>query len=217
MNIKRSGSIAAIALVGVLALASCAANEGGSTDTPAASDLSGTLNGAGSSSQGAAQDAWIAAFQTANPDVTVNYDPPGSGAGRDTFIAGGADFAGSDAALNDDELAGDFASCARRRPRPSTCRVYISPIAVIFNVDGVDELNLDAATIAGIFTGTITTWNDPAIAAAERRRHAPRRDHHRRAPLRRLGHHPELHRLPRARSLRRLDLRAGRRVPVPGR
>ena len=163
MNIKRSGGIAAIALVGALALASCAANEGG-TDTPAESTLTGTLVGAGATSQGSAQEAWIAAFQTANPDVTVTYDGVGSGAGRETFIAGGSGWAGSDSALNDDELAGEFAACA-----PDTQAIdiptYISPIAVIFNLDGVDELNLDAATIASIFKGDITNWNDPAIAA----------------------------------------------------
>lgn len=160
---KRSGGIAAIALVGALALASCAANEGG-TDTPVESDLSGNLVGAGSSAQGSAQEAWIAAFQEANPEVTITYDPTGSGAGRETFIAGGSDWAGSDSALNDDELAGEFGSCA-----PDTSAIdiptYISPIAVIFNVEGVDELNLDAATIAKIFKGEITNWNDPAIAA----------------------------------------------------
>lgn len=163
MNIKRSGGIAAIALVGALALASCAANEGG-TDEPTESTLSGNLVGAGSSAQGSAQEAWIAAFQEANPDVTITYDPTGSGAGRETFIAGGSDWAGSDSALNDDELAGEFGSCA-----PDTAAIdvptYISPIAVIFNLDGVDELNLDAATIAKIFKGDITNWNDPAIAA----------------------------------------------------
>jgi phosphate transport system substrate-binding protein len=163
VNIKRSGGIAAIALVGALALASCAANEGG-TDEPTESTLSGNLVGAGSSAQGSAQEAWIAAFQEANPDVTITYDPTGSGAGRETFIAGGSDWAGSDSALNDDELAGEFGSCA-----PDTAAIdiptYISPIAVIFNLDGVDELNLDAATIAKIFKGDITNWNDPAIAA----------------------------------------------------
>jgi phosphate transport system substrate-binding protein len=164
VNIKRSGGFAAIALVGALALASCAANEGGVTDTPAASDLSGTINGAGSSAQGSAQEAWVAAFQTANSDVTINYDPTGSGAGRETFLSGGSDWAGSDSALNDDELAGEFGSCAtgtKAIDLPS----YISPIAVIFNVEGVDELNLDALTIAKIFKGDVTNWNDPAIAA----------------------------------------------------
>jgi phosphate transport system substrate-binding protein len=163
VNIKRSGGIAAIALVGALALASCAANEGG-TDTPSESTLTGILVGAGATSQGSAQEAWIAAFQTANPDVNVTYDGVGSGAGRETFIAGGSGWAGSDSALNDDELAGEFAACA-----PDTSAIdiptYISPIAVIFNLEGVDELNLDAATIASIFKGDITNWNDPAIAA----------------------------------------------------
>ena len=162
MNIKRSGGIAAIALVGALALASCAANEGGETEAP--SDLSGTLVGAGSSAVGAAQETWIAEFQTANPDVTITYDPAGSGAGRETFLAGGSDFAGTDRAFNDEEVAaGGFASCAEDSGIVQL-PLYISPIAVIFNLEGVDSLDLDADTIAGIFAGTITNWSDAAIA-----------------------------------------------------
>ena len=166
MNFKRLGTIGAIAVAGTILLSSCAANEGGTTDPTEApvSDLSGTIDGAGSSAQGSAQEAWIAAFQTANPGVTINYDPSGSGAGREAFIAGGTSFAGSDSALKQEEIDGGFASCV-----PDTgyiqVPVYISPIAVIFNVEGVTDLNLDAATIAGIFKGTITTWDDAAIVA----------------------------------------------------
>jgi phosphate transport system substrate-binding protein len=165
VNIKRSGGLAAIALVGALALASCAVNEGGgSTEEP--SSLSGTLVGGGASSQESAQVAWTAAFQTANPDVTVEYDPAGSGAGRDTFIAGGAAFAGSDRAFKDDEIAaGEFGSCVAESGIIEI-PAYISPIAVIFNLEGVDTLNMDADTIAGIFAGTITNWNDAAIVDA---------------------------------------------------
>ncbi|HEU5222360.1 MAG TPA: phosphate ABC transporter substrate-binding protein PstS [Candidatus Lumbricidophila sp.] len=167
MNLKRSGAAAAIALVAALALSSCAANE---TDAPAPAStgagtkLTGTLIGAGSSAQKAAQEAWTAEFQKANPGVDISYDPTGSGAGRTTFIAGGSDFAGSDSALNADELKKTFGACA-----PDTTAidlpVYISPIAVIFNIDGVTDLKLDAKTLAGIFKGAITKWNDPAIAA----------------------------------------------------
>lgn len=165
MNITRTGGVAALAIVGALALSSCAANELPASDGDGeAIGLSGTFNGAGASSQASAQDAWIAAFQTANPDVTINYEPSGSGAGRETFIAGGSDWAGSDSALSDDELAGTFAACAAGATAIDI-PTYISPIAVIFNVEGVDELNLDAATLAKIFTGDITNWNDPAIAA----------------------------------------------------
>ncbi|MGR0220979.1 phosphate ABC transporter substrate-binding protein PstS [Agromyces sp. ZXT2-6] len=168
MNLKRFGAPAVIAMTAALALSSCAANEGGATengDAGSESTLSGTLVGSGSSAQDASQQALIAAFQTANPDVTINYDPTGSGAGRDTFLEGASDYAGSDRAFNDEELtAGGFAKCA---PDSSIIQLplYISPIAVIFNLEGVDTLNLDAATVAGIFAGDITNWNDPAIAA----------------------------------------------------
>ena len=164
MNFKRLGSVAAIAVAGTILLSSCAANEGTTTPEEGGSTLSGIISGAGASSQGSAQEAWQAAFQIENPDVTVNYDPSGSGAGREQFIAGGVAFAGTDSSLSDEEIAGGFAGCV---PTSNYIEVpvYISPIAVIFNVEGVDELNLDAATLAGIFKGTITTWNDPAIVA----------------------------------------------------
>jgi phosphate transport system substrate-binding protein len=149
-----------------MVLSSCAANEapasgdsGSSTST-----LSGTLNGVGSSAQGAAEIAWGTGFQKANPDVTVNYDPQGSGAGRTNFLSGAAIFAGSDAALKDAELATASPNCAPGT-KPIDLPVYISPIAIAYNLDGVKDLKLDATTIAGIFKGTITNWNDPAITS----------------------------------------------------
>jgi phosphate transport system substrate-binding protein len=165
VNFKRLGTIGAIAIAGTILLSSCAANEGGTpTETGAPSALAGTIDGAGASSQGSAQEAWVAAFQTANPEVTINYDPSGSGAGREAFIAGGVSFAGTDSSLKQEEIDGGFAGCV---PDTGYLQVpaYISPIAVIFNVEGVDELNLDAQTIAKIFKGDITSWDDPAIAA----------------------------------------------------
>jgi phosphate transport system substrate-binding protein len=155
------------ALAGTLALTACgAANEGGSTAQGAASSteqLTGALAGAGASSQQAAMEAWQAGFQGEHPDVQFSYDPAGSGAGRDQFIAGTTAFAGSDAALDEEELAAAQERCAGGEvfELPN----YISPIAVIFNLEGVDSLDLTPATIAGIFTGAITSWDDPAIAA----------------------------------------------------
>ena len=153
---------AAIGGIALLALTSCAANEAsGPADS---SGLSGELSGAGASSQGAAQEAWIAGFQTANPDVTVNYDPTGSGAGRETFQQGASAFAGSDRAFKTDEIsAGPFDGCATSDI--VEVPAYISPIAIVFNIDGVDSLNMDAKTVADIFSGKITNWNDQAIAA----------------------------------------------------
>jgi len=160
--------VAAIGGIAALTLTSCAANESGSAPADggdASSSLSGELIGAGASSQDAAQGAWIAGFQKANPDVTVNYDPTGSGAGRETFQQGASAFAGSDRAFTVEEVdAGPFDGCA---PDTGIVEVpaYISPIALIFNVEGLDSLNLDADTVAKIFSGEIAKWNDPAIAS----------------------------------------------------
>jgi phosphate transport system substrate-binding protein len=133
-----------------------ASNAGGTT-------LSGTLNGAGSSAQEAAQGAWTAAFQTANGGATVNYDPVGSGGGREQFLAGGVKFAGSDSYLSDEELASSKKTC--NGAEAFEVPAYVSPIAVVYNLQGVDKLQLSPEALAGIFAGKITKWNDPAIAA----------------------------------------------------
>lgn len=164
MKTRRIIQVASVAAIAALAMTGCAANEAPSSDSSASgSSLSGTLNGIGSSAQGAAQTAWQSGFQTANSGVTVNYDPQGSGAGVTQFTAGAADFAGSDAYLSDDELKAKFVGCADGAT-PVEVPDYISPIAIVFKVDGVKDLNLSASNIAKIFSGKITKWNDPAIA-----------------------------------------------------
>jgi phosphate transport system substrate-binding protein len=157
------------ALAGTLALTACgAANEenagGGATSTTGGSEeLSGSLAGAGASSQQAAMQGWTAGYSSVQPGVTVNYDPVGSGGGREQFVSGGTDFAGSDAALDEEELTAAQERCAGGEvfELPN----YISPIAVVYNLEGVDQLNLSPEVVAGIFDQKITTWNDPAIAA----------------------------------------------------
>ncbi|MCW2675155.1 MAG: Extra-cellular phosphate-binding protein [Modestobacter sp.] len=161
----RTAAVSA-ALAGTLALAACgASNESASSagSSSSAQQLSGSLSGAGSSAQQAAMSGWQAGFQALQPGVTVNYDPVGSGGGREQFLAGGVDFAGSDAALSADELikAADRCGSTGVFELPN----YISAIAVVYNLQGVKDLNLSPKTTAGIFSGTITTWNDPAIVA----------------------------------------------------
>jgi phosphate transport system substrate-binding protein len=170
MQHKRVGLAIGAAVTVGLALTSCAANESSaatgdsSSSSSSSAGLSGTLNGVGSSAQSNAQTAWQKGFQTANSGVTVNYDPQGSGAGRTAFEGGGADFAGSDAALKAEELSGDFKEC-KAGTKGIDIPVYVSPVAIVFNVAGVKSLNLDGPTLAKIFSGKVTTWNDPAIAA----------------------------------------------------
>ena len=172
LSTRSRAVVLSTALAGTLALSACgAANEtegtdsaggGGGGGSESAAELSGDLVGAGASSQQAAMEAWQAGFEGEYPDVQFSYDPAGSGAGREQFIDRRADFAGSDAALDEEELTAAQERCGGGEvfELPN----YISPIAVIFNLEGVDELDLTPATIAGIFTGQITTWNDPAIA-----------------------------------------------------
>jgi phosphate transport system substrate-binding protein len=158
-----------LAATGALFLAGCgAANEapaaggGDAAGGAAQSDLSGSIAGAGASSQAAAMQAWVAGFNSANPGVQVNYDPVGSGGGREQFVSGATAFGGTDAYLDEEELPQALERCGGN---VLELPAYISPIAVAFNLEGVDALNLQPQTIARIFTQQISTWNDPAIAA----------------------------------------------------
>ena len=156
-----------------LTLAACGSNStdsgGGAAsdgaETGSTEDLTGTLAGAGASSQEKAVAGWIAGFGDIAPGVTLSYDAVGSGGGREQFLSGATQFAGSDAALKDDELATATDRCFGGEA--IEVPLYISPIAVIYNLPGLDaeHLNLSAETLAKIFDRKITTWDDPAIAA----------------------------------------------------
>jgi len=166
----RFGRHAALAVIaaGALALTACGSDNAAGTaqsGTPSAAGtkVTGTLTGIGSSAQGAAMDVWKTNFASANQGASVQYSPDGSGAGRKAIIDGSAQFAGSDAYLKDDELASSKEKCG---PEGAiNIPVYISPIAIAFNIPDVKELNLDAPTVAKIFRGQIAKWNDPAIAS----------------------------------------------------
>ena len=164
------GRHAAIAVIaaGALALSACGSDNVTGTapagnGTSAGPKVTGTLTGIGSSAQGAAMDAWKTSFAAANQGATVQYSPDGSGAGRKAILDGSAQFGGSDAFLKDDEYATSQKTCGP--DGALNIPVYISPIAIAFNLPGITELKLDAPTVAKIFRGQIATWNDASIAA----------------------------------------------------
>jgi phosphate transport system substrate-binding protein len=157
---------AALLVVGVAACGGSSSSSSTTTGGGASSgNLSGEIAGAGSTAQQAAQEAWIAEFENANSGVTISYDPVGSGGGREQFIAGGVAYAGSDAALSTEE--GELEKATKRCEPGELIEVpdYISPIAIIYNLPGVEELKLDPETLAKIFNQEISSWNDKAIAA----------------------------------------------------
>lgn len=170
MKALRFGRHAAIAVIaaGALALTACGSDNATNTAQSAApsaagAKVTGTLTGVGSTAQGAAMDAWKTSFASANQGASVQYSPDGSGAGRKAILDGSAQFAGSDAYLTDDEYASSKAKCGT--DGAINIPVYVSPIAVAFNLPDVKELKLNAAMVAKIFRGQIAKWNDPAIAA----------------------------------------------------
>ncbi len=179
---RRIASVTGVALVGTLALAGCGSDNntttssgasGAATNAAAGAKVdcaTGTLNGEGSSAQKNAIEQAITDFQNACNGATVNYNPTGSGAGIKQFIAGQVDFAGSDSALSDKPKAGstsiEQAEADKACGSPAwNLPMVTGPIAVAYNVKGVDKLILTPAVTAKIFNGLITAWNDPAIAA----------------------------------------------------
>lgn len=162
---RRAGTV--IALLGALTLvAGCGSDNAvrGGAQIPVPEDLEcfdGAIRGAGSSAQELAMQVWISALQTACDDARIYYDAIGSGGGRNQFIDGAVDFAGSDAAMDEGEQEE-----ARQRCDSDVIHLpaYVVPIAVAFNLEGIDSLNLTPDTLARLFSGDITRWNDPAIA-----------------------------------------------------
>ncbi|HYN30414.1 MAG TPA: phosphate ABC transporter substrate-binding protein PstS [Dermatophilaceae bacterium] len=180
MTTRRFGQVTAVALLGSIALAGCgsdtnsdAAATGASSAASAATGgagadcFSGTLSGEGSSAQKNAIEEVIAAYGEECADATINYNPTGSGAGIKQFIAGQVDFAGSDSALKTEEKDGKIEAqeAATFCGSPAWHLPMVTgPIAVAYNVAGVEGLVLTPPVIADIFSGKVTKWNDPAIA-----------------------------------------------------
>lgn len=115
------------------------------------------LSGAGASFPAPLYQRWGAEYSKLFPGVQVNYQSVGSGAGVKNFTAGVVDFGASDAAMSDAEIA-KVANGVVMIPATA------GEIVFAYNLPGVDNLNLSRAAMAGIYLGTITKWNDPAIA-----------------------------------------------------
>ncbi|MEJ2869805.1 phosphate ABC transporter substrate-binding protein PstS [Actinomycetospora sp. OC33-EN08] len=168
MRFQRRAAAVGLIAAGALVFSACGSDGGGEGQggqaAPGGVACGGkeSLRASGSSAQANAITRFVTNFEGACEGQTLNYTPSGSGAGRNEFIGGQTDFAGSDSALSDAEVATAQARCAS--PAWNLPLVF-GPIAVAYNVPGLQALNLDGATIAAIFNGTITTWNDPRIAA----------------------------------------------------
>jgi phosphate transport system substrate-binding protein len=145
-----------------MALVACGgvSSGGGASPTPAADVGSGQLTGAGATFPQPFYDKAFYAYNQKYSQVTVNYQPLGSGAGIQQFTKGTVDFGASDVPMTAAEIAaaGGDATLVQ-------FPAIIGTAAIAYNLPGVDKVQLDGTTLANIYLGTIKKWNDPAIMA----------------------------------------------------
>ncbi|GAA1984781.1 phosphate ABC transporter substrate-binding protein PstS [Amycolatopsis minnesotensis] len=179
MKILRPLVPAGIVASAALVLAACgsdpAANNSGSGQNSGAPAATGTaqvdcggkpsLNAEGSSAQKTAIDIFVQKYSQKCSGQQLTYQPSGSGAGIKQFNGNQVDFAGSDSPLKD----GAEADAAKTRCGSEAWNLplVVGPVAVAYNVAGVDKLNLTPEVTAKIFNGQLKKWNDPAIKAVK--------------------------------------------------
>jgi phosphate transport system substrate-binding protein len=143
--------------------ASTGADASGGPSTAAAPmppSASITLQGAGATFPAPLYDAWFQAFNGLYSNVQIDYQANGSGAGIKAITEGTVDFGASDAAMKDEEITA-LPAGTKLLHFPTA----LGAVVMIYNLPDTPKLQLDSANIAGIYLGTITKWNDPAIAA----------------------------------------------------
>jgi len=117
------------------------------------------LTGSGASFPFPLYSSWFKDFSKQSPGITVDYQAKGSGAGIQDFINNTVDFAASDAAMDDADIA-------KVKQGVVLLPMTAGEIVLSYNLEGVNELKLPRDVYAGIFMGAIGKWNDPKIAAA---------------------------------------------------
>jgi phosphate transport system substrate-binding protein len=123
------------------------------------------LKASGSSAQANAVTRFVTAYESSCPGYTLNYTSSGSGAGVSEFLGGQTDFGGTDSPLNKDKGEVEKAKARCGGADAWNLPTVFGPIAVTYNLPGVDGVALDGPTLAKIFNGAVTTWNAPEIAA----------------------------------------------------
>ncbi len=165
LQIRKLSFVFSIIMIASLVLAGCGSGSpansnpsgaAGSTGMPATGSVQ--LNGAGGTFPQPVYSAWIYAYQQSHTNVTINYQGIGSGGGKKGIIDNTLDFAGSDSLLTDQE----YASGKDLQMYP----MLAGAVVPIFNIQGFSgDLVLSREALAGIYAGTITKWNDPAVAS----------------------------------------------------
>jgi len=149
-----------VAGLGALALTVAACGSSSSSSSSGSSGGGKTLNGAGSTFAAPLYNAWAGTFNKSS-GIKINYQPVGSGAGIQQFTAKTVNFGATDAPMKDTEISAAASAGGNVLHIPTA----LGAVVATYNLSGVSNLKLDGPTLASIFDGKITKWNDPAIAA----------------------------------------------------
>lgn len=187
MKIKRHASVLGFIVAGALALTACGSDDNtpssGGSPTTGGDDASQSaqvecggkkaLKASGATAQANAMTRFQAAYETKCDGFTINYTSSGSGAGVKEFTGKQTDFGGSDSPLAKDKGETDAAKTRCDGNDAWNLPMVFGPIAITYNVQGVDGIALDGPTLAKIFQGQVTTWNDAAITALNSGKNLP--------------------------------------------
>lgn len=117
------------------------------------------INGAGSTFVAPIYTKWFQDYNKTNPNIEINYQSIGSGAGIKQLTAKTVDFGASDAPMSDEEIKTAGGSVVH-------IPTVLGAVAITYNLPTVKKaINLDGETIAQLFSGKILKWNDPKLAA----------------------------------------------------
>lgn len=152
--------LAALVMAVVAAACGGASSSTGNSPAPTVNVGSGTLTGAGATFPEPFYTKAFYAYSQKYPNVTVNYQAVGSGAGIQQFTNGTVDFGASDVPMTTTEL-----TSAGGPDKVVQAPTTLGVIAVSYNLSGVTKLQLDGPTLANIFLGTVKKWDDPSIKA----------------------------------------------------
>jgi phosphate transport system substrate-binding protein len=119
-----------------------------------------TLNGAGASFPNPIYSKWFSEYNKLHPDVQINYQSLGSGAGIRQVLSGTVDFGASDGPMTDEQLK-------EAKTKVLHIPTVLGAVVPAYNVPGISgEVKFTPEALAGIFLGKIQNWNDPALAQA---------------------------------------------------
>jgi phosphate transport system substrate-binding protein len=148
--------------VSAFVLAGCSGQkigDGPGAANPQSGSASLQLQGSGATFPKPIYEKWASEYQKANPNVRIDYQGTGSGAGQKAILAKTADFGATDDPMSDDDLKSAGGELLH-------IPTVLGAVVLTYNLPGVTEpLKLTPQNISDIYLGKIKRWNDAKLKA----------------------------------------------------